>query len=361
MKRLTFCMMVLAASALVGKAWAEKDKEERPLRLELNLVDGSRIIGTPSIESVPLETAYAKMNVPLKQIMTMKIGEDHETVAFDLQNGDKLKGVINLEPIKLVTVFGNVSVGIEHIKQLDVVLADGAASRKGLVLWNRLGSESEVKNSRVGPGGKLNGGRFVPGCFGQGIELNMEEQFGVTFPVDIVPTSAGCIEFWAKLVDFPQALPWGQKPGLIGMGDKEEGNRGSILHFNGNDGASNGGLCAGLGGIGSAGTAQYGSWTYARALGTDAVGDWHHYALVWNPAGIPGVADGTRGVAVFVDGRLNTGSWNGAAIPPSQLVLPKDGCLGLLCHQSQSSGRVVFDNLKIWNYAKTDFSDRTNE
>jgi hypothetical protein len=98
--------------------------------------------------------------------------------------------------------------------------------------------------------------------------------------LDIVPTSAGCIEFWARLADLPRALPWGQKPGLIGVNDKDGGNRGSILHFNGNDGASNGGLCAGLGGVGSAGTAQYGNWTYARALGTDTVGEWHHYALV---------------------------------------------------------------------------------
>jgi hypothetical protein len=189
----------------------------------------------------------------------------------------------------------------------------------------------------------------------------MQEPFGVTFPVDIVPTTAGCIEFWAQLVDFPPGLPWGQKPGLIGVADKEDGNRGSILHFNGNDGASNGGLCVGLEGVGSAGTGQYGSWTYARALGAETVGDWHHYALVWAAAGIPGVADGTRGLAVFVDGRLNTGAWNGAAVPPGKLVLPSGGRLGLLFHQGLSSGRVVFDNLKIWDYAKTDFADRTDE
>jgi hypothetical protein len=189
----------------------------------------------------------------------------------------------------------------------------------------------------------------------------MQEQFGVTFPLTIVPTSSGCIEFWARLADLPQALPWGQKPGLIGVNDKDGSNRGSILHFNGNDGASNGGLCAGLGGIGSAGTAQYGNWTYARALGADTVGEWHHYALVWNPAGIPGVAEGTRGLAVFVDGRLNTGSWNGAVVPAGPLALPDGGRLGLLCHQGLPGGRVVFDNLKIWNYAKTDFSDRERE
>ncbi len=360
MKRHLFWIGVWAAAALITAAGDEIVPKEPPLRLEVNLVDGSRIIGTPVIATVPVQTAYAKMDVPLTQIQSLKLGDDHETVTLNLRNGDKLTGVISLKPIELKTVFGTVAVGIEHIQQLDIVLS-GGTGQKGLVLWNRLGSESEVKNSRVGLGGKLNAGRFVEGRFGKGIELNMQEPFGVTFPAEIVPASAGCIEFWAKLMDFPQALPSGEKPGLVGVSEKENVPGGPCIHFNGNDGAANGGLCARLGSIGSAGTAQYGGWTYARALGTDAVGDWHHYALVWNPAGIPGVIDGTRCVAIFVDGRLNTGSWNGAVLPPGPWTLPTGSRLGLLCHQGMPSGRIVFDNLKIWNYAKTDFNDRDNE
>jgi hypothetical protein len=346
--------------ALAVSSWGEETQTNATLSLAIDLVDGSRLIGTPGIATVPVQTPYAKMDVPLTQIQALKIGDDHETVTLNLRNGDKLTGVISLAPIKLITVFGTVAVGIEHIQQLDIVLS-GGTGQKGLVLWNRLGSESDVKNSRVGPGGKLNAGRFVEGRFGQGIELNMQEPFGVTFPAEIVPASAGCIEFWAKLMDFPQALPSGEKPGLVGVSEKENVLGGPCIHFNGNDGAANGGLCARLGTIGSAGTAQHGSWTYARALGTDAVGDWHHYALVWNPAGIPGVIDGTRCVAIFVDGRLNTGSWNGPVVPPGPWTLPSGGRLGLLCHQGMPSGRIIFDNLKIWNYAKTDFNDRTDE
>jgi len=361
MKRIALCAAAFAAALFGGAVWAETDAEFQPLGLELDLVDGSRVIGVPVIETLPMQTSYARMEIPLNQIRTVRIGADHEAASLTLQNGDTLSGVISLKPIRLTTIFGAVKIGVEHIREFRVVPAGTTAARKGLVLWNRLDSETEIRNSHVGPGGELNAGRFVPGRFGQGVELNMQEQFGVTFPLDIVPTSAGCIEFWARLLDLPQDLPWGQKPGLIGMNDKDEGNRGSILHFNGNDGASNGGLCAGLAGIGPAGTAQYGSWTYARALGTDTVGEWHHYALVWTPAGIPGVADGARGLAVFVDGRLNTGSWNGAVVPPGPLTLPDGGRLGLLCHQGMPSGRVVFDNLKIWNYAKTDFGDRMHE
>jgi len=138
MKRFTFCMAVLSATVLVSSAWAGKDKEEPQLRLDLDLIDGSRVVGVPSIESIPVQTSYAKMDIQLKQILTIKIGDDHEKVAIDLRNGDKLKGAISLEPIKLETIFGKVKIGVEHIKGLRVALAGGGLSdelRKALVLY----------------------------------------------------------------------------------------------------------------------------------------------------------------------------------------------------------------------------------
>ena len=364
MKTVTTGIAILLALALTGTAWAEKDKAEPQVRLELQLVDGSRIIGIPGIESVPVQTAYAKMDIALNQIMTIKITEDHETASVALRNGDNLKGVVTLGQVTLKALFGKVSIGLAQINEFRVVLVGGSAARDGLLLWNRLDAESDVVNSRVGPGGKLAGGRFVQGRFGKGIELNMAEQFGLTFPVDIMPTSAGCIEFWAKLVDFPEALPWGQRPCMLTILD-EQNNPIPLLHFNGNDGVAggtaNGGLCAMLNGIGCAGTSQHGTWTYARALAGGDVNAWHHYALVWSTNALPKVDDGTRRMAVFVDGLLNSGSWRGTVPVTSPLILPTSGRIGLLFHQGMASGSVIFDNLKIWNYAKTDFGDRDSE
>ena len=357
MQRLTFCMAFFATMALVSTAWAGKDKEESQISLELNLADGSRVIGTPSIESVALQTSYAKMDVSLRQIVAIKIDADHETASFDLQNGDKLKGVISLPPIQLETVFGKVSIGIEHIRALRVVV--GGAQR-GLLLWNRLGSESEVKNSSVGPCGTLNAGRFVPGKFGNGIELNMQEQYGVTFPVETVSGPDGCIEFWAKLVDFPNDLAWGARPGLLSGDDGKGAQHFMMLHLNGNDGQSNGGLIADIPGLSNGATGQYGQWTYARALGTDSAGDWHHYAMVWASAGIPGVENGKRTVAAYVDGKLNSSIWRGAG-GTSRPAVPATGRFGLIYHVAGQGGRVVYDNIKAWNCAKTDFEDRSRE
>jgi len=120
MKRLTLCMMVVAAMLTVDTSMAGLDKQESQLRLELDLDDGSHIIGIPSIESIPVQTSYAKMDIALKQILIIKIA-DHETTSINLLNGDKLNGTIKTEPIRLETVFGKVSVAFEHIRELRVV------------------------------------------------------------------------------------------------------------------------------------------------------------------------------------------------------------------------------------------------
>jgi len=119
--------VVLTGLALLATGVAAPEKTEPvTVRLALDLMDGSHIIGTPGIGSVPVQTAYAKMDVPLKFILSLKLGEDHQAAAIDLQNGDKLKGVIKLEPLQLETVFGKVSVAVEHIRILRVVLSGGA-------------------------------------------------------------------------------------------------------------------------------------------------------------------------------------------------------------------------------------------
>jgi len=124
-------MALAAVIALVGTAWAGADSTNQApaqFRLEFDLVDGSRIIGVPDIASMPVQTAYAKMDIPLGNISAIAIGEDHETASFELRNGDQLKGVLALEPIMLATVFGRVPIGIEHIRELRVVMAGSPGS-----------------------------------------------------------------------------------------------------------------------------------------------------------------------------------------------------------------------------------------
>jgi hypothetical protein len=137
MKTSLLCIVILSAVALNSTVGAEEDVALPILRLEVDLIDGSRVIGTPRMESVSVETSYAKMDVPLKDVLVIGVAADHETASLELRNGDKLKGVIDLKGLKLETLFGKVSIGMEQVKEVRFMLFDGALSEalsKGLVL-----------------------------------------------------------------------------------------------------------------------------------------------------------------------------------------------------------------------------------
>jgi hypothetical protein len=232
-----------------------------------------------------------------------------------------------------------------------------APAPAGLVLWNKLGSAGEIANSEVGPAGTLAAGGFVSGPFGNAIELDMGQRFGCTFPAASLKTPRGCMEFWARLSGFPAQMPWsGGKPVLVGCPTPEGSPDCIIFYFNANNGGGDGGLCVSSS-FGHTGTGPFGSWTYSGAIGGGDVAEWHHYAVSWDKDGIPGLSGGTRKVAVFVDGNLNSAPgtlWDAETF----FDVPDGYVFGLLSHQGITEGRVAFDNLKVWNYAKTGFLDR---
>jgi len=105
-------------------------------RVKLDLVDGSSIIGITEIESLPIETPYSKMDIPLSQILRIRVKADKKSATFDLTNGDKLNGTINIEPLKLAMLFGQISVNFELIRELRT-LAPSVVPVEGLIAWYR--------------------------------------------------------------------------------------------------------------------------------------------------------------------------------------------------------------------------------
>ena len=161
-------IMAIAVMALAGQGWASQEATNQQLRLHLALVDGSYVIGTPRLESVRVQTPYAKMDIPLREILKIKIADDHEKATFNLRNGDRLQGVVGLEPIKLETLFGRVSVGDEHIRTIGVVLSGGAlpdSLRHGLVLhysFDQDGVGKVMDSSEKNNDGVVHGAKWTP-------------------------------------------------------------------------------------------------------------------------------------------------------------------------------------------------------
>lgn len=113
----------LAAMLLCGWTRAGNDGTNQSpvtLRLELDLVDGSRLIGSPALTTFPVQTPYAKTAIPITQFRRIAMADDHETSEMIFRNGDRIKGILDLKALDVETVFGKVSVNIVHVRAIEV-------------------------------------------------------------------------------------------------------------------------------------------------------------------------------------------------------------------------------------------------
>ncbi len=120
MNRFTFVLAMCMGPAFVVAGDGNEAVTNRAVRVTLDLSEGSRIVGSPTMTSVLVQSPYAKMDIPLGQIRNIKIEDDHETAAFEMVNGDRLTGVFDLGPVEIETVFGTVKVGIADIISMQV-------------------------------------------------------------------------------------------------------------------------------------------------------------------------------------------------------------------------------------------------
>src|SRR5262249_30984139 len=126
-----------------------------------------------------------------------------------------------------------------------------------------------------------------------------------------------------------------------------------ILYLTDNDGAGGGGLAAFVGNNETA-SGEYAGWSYSDVLGPN-VGGWHHYALVWDARGIPGIGSGTRKLATFVDGKLASSFMATEGYDGRFPGIEPGSVLSLVAIDRVEQGTVQIDNVITWNCAVTDF------
>ncbi|NOV32498.1 LamG-like jellyroll fold domain-containing protein [Methylomonas sp. ZR1] len=236
------------------------------------------------------------------------------------------------------------------------------AETGNVVLWNKLGSDAEIANSEVGPGGQKTAGHFAPGPFanfGQSFvnDAGNSNVFALTFPAtSVVSKSKGTIEFWAKLSNFPSNFF-----DAVTMIFYVPPPNFPIFHWRIGFGSNNG--CGGFGFYGTVGVATDGycnglvdtatqSGTLDSILGDRSA--WHHYAMVWNETGI--AQFGGRKLYLYLDGNLVTTQRYHDASPWG--AIPDGSRLALAYFYNISGASVAIDNLIVWDDVKTDFSDR---
>lgn len=150
-----------------------------PPQLQLDLTDGSRLLGFTSVTSVVVRTSFATVHVPLSQIRDLQMQRDRENAVLRLHNGDQLSGVPGIEAIPLATLFGDHAVGIRHISRITFRATRGLPSdlAEFLVLHYAFDRDEEHcvtdlsskgnNGTRIGPqftpNGKSGGGLYFDG------------------------------------------------------------------------------------------------------------------------------------------------------------------------------------------------------
>lgn len=226
-----------------------------------------------------------------------------------------------------------------------LLLAAPAVMAEGeLVYWNRLGSPEEIRNSEVGPDGSIVGEPiFLDVMFGGGARTTVASG-PLGSRIDLFPdgllqnADQGTIEFWfcpnfgSSDGNIRHTLNSSADPDGLGIATYWRGwehlHR-SELKFQGE------------------------TVIQVDVPGSQipfSAGDVIHHAVVWDLNGIDGSSDT---IQVF---------WNGEKVGSAQQTWAPGRwlCRHLVGLTGYDHGSWI-DNFKVWNYAKTDFSDRFQE
>jgi len=277
----------------------------------------------------------------------LDVSSTSKGVLLPRMNLGEISSILDPEPGLLVmdTTAGSYNLmvydGLEWIKIIKNSPAYG-----GLVLWNKLGSEEEVENSKYGPGGTITGSSyaFEPAHDGNGYVRKATGDNYVNFPGSILQNlkEMGTVELWVnpKVV---KPVPFSYGVFAI-VGDLFGTN--SHVYIAWGDGVS---------GTGFYGTVNFdgtGHQTPFEATQFEAViGVPFHVSLCWDVNGIEGSANTVR---LYRDGELigtSDATWDAQNTTTNyegfNLGIGPDG---------NGYDKFIVDELKVWNFAKTDFT-----
>lgn len=352
------CTLLDAATS--GKPVENASQEAVPvINTIATLKDGSVIKGKFLTQEFTGNAIFAKgLKLDATLVKSVIFSKDDEPSKVELKNGDKFSLTITDEKFGLTSMLGELAIPRTNFKNISLSFHP-VSNEEGLVFYSSLDSEAAITAPAVGYGGKIESGIFVPGKFGQALAIKARAN-GATFPIPAGTLgSAGCIECWARIPEDRAYLTDGGVPRLFTLRRMDHFSE-FVLEWNGNNGSGGHGLTGRAAGAAAPTNDDVsdGHSAYAPVLMSDLTG-WHHYALVWDSEGIgpKPCLMGSR-VAVYVDGRcvsksrsLNKGGLAFLHDNDSFLYLPKS----TETESGYQRAHVELDEIKIWNYAKTEF------
>jgi hypothetical protein len=216
-----FCAAALPFAAPA----ADAPSKPQPIRLVLDLSDGSRIIGLPSIDSLKLATDYSDMVVPLSLVRTLDLTGTNSLALAHFLNGDLLSGHLAATDVSLKTLFGQVLIPISQIRQIKVTTITGPdkSMPDGLVLHYSFDDNDSATVRDLSDGGndaKIQGATYTSdGKIGGALSFNGDRVAAVIGNPPSLRLQNFTIMAWVKRgnVDKPSARD-GEDAELIGYG-----------------------------------------------------------------------------------------------------------------------------------------------
>ena len=121
--KMSIVLALLAASSCQAACLGRQPAESGvTIRLELELIDGSRLFGEPARggAAISLNSRVGDVRIPLAELDSLQVNEDGETAIVQWPGGDRLSGVVEDPAIEIRTLLGELSVPIAKIRKCTV-------------------------------------------------------------------------------------------------------------------------------------------------------------------------------------------------------------------------------------------------
>jgi hypothetical protein len=195
-----------AVLALAGPGDPPQNADHVPLRLYIDLTDGSHLVGIPLLPEIVLKTSYGEVKLVYKQIESILINKDPSSLVVQLQNGDRIRGSTSMSEIKVKTLVGTHAISLKWITSINVAPGgESVVPKDGLILYysfNQDDGDTVKDRSGRGNDGKVHAARWVSaGKRGGAYEFNGRDSFiESASPAGIVGGQAWSISFWVKVI-----------------------------------------------------------------------------------------------------------------------------------------------------------------
>jgi hypothetical protein len=199
-------LVVLAATFTNPVRSGERPTPKSTLRLKVDLIDGSRVVGVPAVDHWKLRTESASLELKLALVRMVEFEKNQPLARVNLVNGDRLSGQLSPTSLVLKTDFGEVAIPLAKV--LRITASGGGVALDGLILhytFDQVVKDEVPEQTGNNLPGKMHGGKITPdGKNGSGLQFPEVGGY-VTFddkhlPMENAPRS---IAVWFKTVVCP--------------------------------------------------------------------------------------------------------------------------------------------------------------